>query len=275
MANIQIKDANGDIKYLKMTGVGSDGDPYIPVQDVNIQDQTSKVKIQPFKNITNTTTLSIEAVPDEITITVASPAGFEIGKNLSIYCLGADTCYNATITNVAGNVVTLDTPLDFPYSVADATIAVGSIDLNIDGSSTSQIYSVRDGDPGIISAYDITRLMLTMETTLLPEFPMWGDIAAGLTNGLVLRKVYGDGTYQNIGNVKSNSELANFCYDMEIIEAAKFGINGVRARVTFAGQEKMGVTIRLNEGEDLQIIVQDNLSTLLNFRVTAQGHKVV
>ena len=60
-------------------------------------------------------------------------------------------------------------------------------------------------------------------------------------------------------------------YDLNIYEAAKQGANGFIARLTFAGQDKMGVAIRLAINEDMEIIVQDDLSSLLKLTVVAEG----
>ena len=45
-------------------------------------------------------------------------------------------------------------------------------------------------------------------------------------------------------------------------------------RFTLAGPSKVGVTIRLPIGEDLQLIVQDNLINVDNFGIIAEGHLV-
>ncbi len=49
------------------------------------------------------------------------------------------------------------------------------------------------------------------------------------------------------------------------------GINGFVSRLTFSGQEKLGVVTRLELGEDIELIVQDNLSTLISLEVVAEG----
>lgn len=47
-------------------------------------------------------------------------------------------------------------------------------------------------------------------------------------------------------------------------------------RRSFAGQDKNGVVIRLNgdQGDEFQVIVQDNLTGLTHFRTVVQGHVV-
>ena len=44
--------------------------------------------------------------------------------------------------------------------------------------------------------------------------------------------------------------------------------------MTFAGQDKIGVTLRIKGGEDLQFLIQDNLLTIDEFSIVAEGHVV-
>jgi hypothetical protein len=41
--------------------------------------------------------------------------------------------------------------------------------------------------------------------------------------------------------------------------------------MTFGGEEKMGTVVRVGPGEDLEWVVQDDLSSLLNFQNVAEG----
>ena len=52
------------------------------------------------------------------------------------------------------------------------------------------------------------------------------------------------------------------------------GVDGFTARMTFAGQNKVGVAIRLPIGEDLEFIIQDDLTNIVTYEVVAEGHIV-
>ena len=95
-----------------------------------------------------------------------------------------------------------------------------------------------------------------------------------LTNGIVLRVT--NGSYNNIFNAKANGDLAIRSGDMYYVEADKFGVYGYRTRRTFSGQDKNGVTIRLDgdHGDRLGIIIQDDLTDLSEFKTCVQGHVV-
>lgn len=244
-------------------------------RDVNIQDQVTPPLIVPFNKTTNTTTLSAATAIDDRTITVAATTGFVDGAFVTISSIGDNRYYiGRQIGAPVGNVITVDTPLDFAYPIG-ATAATGAIYLNVNGSVTPQVFSIRASDPGIPVTIDITRIIFQCTTATAVDLSKFGDIAGGLVNGLVLRRV--DGTTTNIFNVKTNGELAAIMYDFTIYQGTNpvQGVDGFLGRITFAGQEKMGVAIRLGTGEDLEVIVQDNLSTLTEFLMIAEGHVVI
>jgi hypothetical protein len=116
--------------------------------------------------------------------------------------------------------------------------------------------------------------MFHCHTTGAVDLSKFGDIAGGITNGIVMRKV--DGTYRNIFNVKTNGEMAGIMFDFDILSAQNVnqGQNGFNGRLTFAGQSKVGVTIRLAPGEDLQLLVRDDLTDLDLLEIVAEGHEV-
>jgi len=266
LRNVYITDAD--------TGVTGVVDPN-QGQAVNLQDQTSPILIVPFHTTTNSTTLATSATAiDDMSFNVASTTGFVAGAYVTIYSTTSDRWYQGhQVGAVAGSTVTIDTPIDFTFQIGDK-VSVGSSDLAVDGSSTSVTYTLRDPAPvGLDITGDITRIILVMECASACSWAEFGDLAA-LTNGLVLRRV--DGVTQNIFNVKSNKDLANIMYDMDILVAAGPAlVDGVKGRLTFGGQNKLGVVVRLAEGEDLEIIIQDNLSALTTFQIYAEGHIVV
>ena len=105
------------------------------------------------------------------------------------------------------------------------------------------------------------------DTTLFP-------CPGGLTNGIVLRVV--NGRTWNIWDVHLNAEFANLAYDYQTFLATNpaQGVNGLAVRYTFAGQDKHGVAVRLEPGDSLQLVIQDDLSDLVSFRIIAEGHIV-
>lgn len=239
---------------------------------VNIQDQVTDPLDLFFVQLNGSvTTLAADAVIDDITINVTNVTG-NIVPGTYLGLSGSNKFYFGEVLSVSGNLVTLDTPLDQNYTTGEAVIPT-TRDLAVDGSTTTQTFFVGTGGPNSEFVFDITRIMIHMETSGTPDLSTFGDLTA-LTNGIVLRKT--DGVNKNIFNVKSNGEMRNLCYDMQVDSASNpaQGQNGVGFRYTFAGQDKHGVAVRLEPGDELQLIIQDDLSGITQFRVIAEGHVV-
>ena len=243
--------------------------------DVYIQDQTTDPVIAKFNMVHNATTLATATAIDDVTLTVTSPTGFASGNYLIMYSNVTDKFMTAYILDVTGSVVTIDTPIDSVFPVG-SIVAAAVTNMNVDGSSTHKYFGLRGtNQPDPINVYfDVTRIIFSCTSTNAVDLSKFADIAGGITNGLVLRKK--NGTYKNIFNLKTNQEIAGIMFDFTPYAATNpvQGQNGFVSRLTFAGQEKIGVVIRLAPGEDLEFIVQDNLSTITKFEVMAEGHIV-
>jgi len=236
---------------------------------VNIQDQHTRALDVFFSQVVGTpTTLTTDTIEDSYTISVTTGHGILVGDQLVIYDVAADRLFVGGVLASSTNVITLDTPINFTYHSSHSVVVRSTKELNVDGSTTRQVFQVA---PPIQSDIDITRIMFQMTTTDFPEMNKFGDLTA-LTRGLVLRVV--NGIKVNYFNVKSNGELVNLMYDVNFYEAAKHGVNGLGGRMTYAGAGKHGVTIRLKQGDALQVIIQDDLSSLVSFKMIAAGHIV-
>ena len=95
-----------------------------------------------------------------------------------------------------------------------------------------------------------------------------------LTYGIQVRKNITGGDYVNYWNAKFNGEIALVCYDFTYASKAPAGSFGLRFRNSYGGQAKHGVTIRLDPGDTLEVLVQDDLTDLEEFHMMAQGHLV-
>jgi hypothetical protein len=240
--------------------------------DINIQDQHTRPVIAKMSTLDNEDTLASASAIDDLVITVVDGTGFLVGQYLSIFDIVSNRFYLGTILVVATNDLTLDTPIDFPYPIG-SFVTGGITDMAVDGSSTPVIFGLRNTDQSIGDTFDVTRLIFTVLTATVPAFDEFGDLTA-LTNGIVLRKK--DGTYWNIFNLKTNGELGGIMYDLSLADPINpnQGQNGFIARLTFAGQSKVGVTLRLAPGEDLQLLVQDALQGLTLLEIVVEGHIV-
>jgi hypothetical protein len=240
---------------------------------VNIQDQTTPPLDIFFVQLNGSiTTLAEDSFIDNQTINVTnrSASGIDVGTYLGLSGVNGGRFYFGEVLSVSGDLVTLDTPLDFNYT-ANANVVPTTRDLNVDGSLTPQIFFVGVGGAGSDLEFDITRIMIKCITDTAPTLDRFCD-QTSLTNGIILRRV--DGDARNIWNVKNNGELGHLAYDYQPYLATNPGQtqNGALFRYSFAGQDKHGVAVRIKPGDELQIIIQDDLSGIDLFRVVAEGH---
>lgn len=242
------------------------GDP--TGKDTFDQDQFSTiVDLYMHEHIGSPITITSPTALDDTVLTVLAGHGAVAGN---LVCIKeSERFYQGEILSVTATTITLDTPLDYAFTVG-AICTATSKELAVNGAVTTQVFHVR---PNTGVKWDITRMIFFIEGTGAMDNGKFGDIAA-LTNGIVVRKK--DGTYKNIFNIKSNGDFATRAYDITYDAKAPAGTTAVRVRRTFSGKDKNGVVIRLNGdvADDLEILVRDNLAGLVSFNVIVQGHLV-
>ena len=257
-------------KALAVTGGGQ-------ALDVALQDQTTDAIIAYFNQVHNSTTLAV-AVPDITTnpriITVVSATGIVIGSYIILF--DADSLRFSTFFVIAVNGVniTLDSPIDFEYPIG-TNVDVAIVDMSVNGSVTPQVFGLRGigAPPGIELSFDVTRVIFSCIADSPVDLSLFANITA-LTNGLLMRSR--NGRVKNVFNVKDNREIAGIMFDFAVTSALNpaQGEDGFIGRLTFGGQSKIGVVIRLPIGEDLEVWVQDNLLAITDLRIIAEGHIV-
>lgn len=235
--------------------------------DVYIQDQTSDIIDLYVTRFINSLTLATTCLVDSLSITVTDASAVTAGNYISIQ--QDDRFYQGKILSKNVNVLNLDTPIDYPFTPS-AGIQEKSRELNVDGSVTTQIANIRPL-PGIVG--DITRIIFVITDNVEMDDSKFGGIPA-LTKGIVLRRK--NGHNHSIFNAKTNSDIIARCSSSNYSSkapAGEFGFNAIRE---FNGQDRNGVVIRLDGsiGDELQILIQDNLTDLTSFHVIVQGHLV-
>ena len=239
--------------------------------DVNIQDQHTRALDLNFAlSIATPTDLSVATAIGDYTATLTSVTGFVDGALIQINHNG--TFYRGhQVGAPAGNVITLDTPIGEVFDIGDVVLGL-THDMDVDGSSTPVGFQI--GPIGDDIEVDITRITAYLQGATAMDDAKFGNLPA-LTTGCILRR-YNDLTsdYTNYWNIKTNADMALLGYDFVYTPAAPAGSNGARWRLTYGGQDKHGVTIRLLNSDYLEFLVQDDLTTLEVFSVMAQGHLV-
>lgn len=245
----------------------------MPVETLE-QDNTSPPIVFSMNRVLFETTLAEDAAIDDDRVIVTDATGIQIGDIVVFINVAGNRYGFATVLNISGTLLILDTPLDFDFMAGDGCTA-RTIDMNIDGSAAPVTFSVRgDITIDIPVRIDISRILITVFCSNPPTLATFGDLAA-LAKGIVLRRR--NGYYNNIVNLKSNGDIAGIAFDFDTYLATNpaQGQNGFTCRLTFNGQNKMGVVIRLGPGEDLECIIQDDLSSLERFRIVVEGHVAV
>lgn len=244
---------------------------------VIIQDQTSPVVIVPMLLPLQSTTLTATAVFNTYTLTIADATGMVAGNLFRIIDPVNNRFFQGTILNIVGvtpATITTDAPLDFAYA-SGSEFATGELNMNVDGSVTPQVFKFRIGQTSIPAVADVTRMIMICETENAVDLNKFGDIVDGLTRGIMFRA--SNGIVQNIFTVRTNNGLAGIAYDFTVFSASNpaQGINGFAMRLTFNGQEKLGVALRTGQDDNLEMWIQDDLTSLVSLRVVLEGHGVV
>ena len=240
-------------------------------QEVLLVDQTADVVILNLVDIQASTTLASAVSADSYEIEVADPTGFSVGDQVRIIEVAQGYYHVAQILGLTGSIATMDTPLVRSYG-AGSSCTCSNKNINVDGSVTPMSYKLRTGAPSISNPIEITRIMfqcITTDTVTLNEF---GNIPA-LEKGIVIRYTDANGP-KNLFNVKTNGELAAISYDLSVFSSGFFGTGtgGFASRITFAGQNKMGVVLRIPQDGNLEALVQDDLTGISSLQIIAEGH---
>lgn len=260
---VALKDKNG--LELEMFEDGS-----VPVRSVP---QSTPSIILPFVLIVGTTTLAAAAIVNNYTVTVTSAVGMVIGQHFRIIDDTADKFYFGEITDIAGTTITVDNQIDFAYE-SGAEITFSDKNLNVDGSGTPVIFKARTGNLSIPSVVNITRILFTCIADTKVSLPLFGDLPK-LIRGLALRIVRPT-SQKNILNVKSNEEIVNLAFDFTVFQSVNpaQGVDGFSTRLTFGGESKMGTVLQMAQDDNLEFLVQDDLTDLISLIVTFEGNIV-
>jgi hypothetical protein len=222
-----------------------------------------------FGRLDNFTTLTTQANPEDITVVLSDTTGFVDGTIVGIFsALDSTVFYLGTQLGApVGSTIILDTPIDRVLQIGSSVAGVRA-NMNVDGSITPQRFQVGPVGPGSTQNVDVAILMGSMLATTAMDDSLFGNIAA-LTRGVVLRKH--NTNIQNIWNVKTNGELALLCFDLRYNDKAGGGKFGLDFRNAYATGQGHGAVIRLEPGDFLEIIIQDDLTGLDSFKMLAQG----
>ena len=238
---------------------------------VNVQDQTSRsLNLQFIKSaLVSPTTLTADVAVEDNTITISDTTGFVSGNIVGIFSGTGLFYFGRQIGAPSGSTITLDTPIDRVFTAATSGVISATYNMAVDGSSTTQIFQIW---PSAYTDIDITNIVGYMQDTSPMDDSLFGSITS-LTYGLVIRK--NNGVIDNLATLKNNGEIAEYCKTkFYYTDKAPSGSYGARFVKEFSGQQNNGVAIRLEKGDILESLVQDDLTNLDIFRMMAIGHYI-
>jgi len=150
----------------------------------------------------------------------------------------------------------------------------GDTNMNVDGSSTPVIFRVK---PDVGEALNLSRIMIYVQDSGTMDAVKWGN-GIVMSTGIEFRQKQGSTTTNILGfNVLSSGEMTSVCHD---ITHEKFGSGDefISWRWTFT---KAGLFLKTQgsgrrtsegEGDEFQVVINDNFSGLEAMYVMAQGY---
>jgi hypothetical protein len=245
--------------------VGPTGSVGVPIF---IQDQTTFPLDLWFLERLSATTTAADTTLGGVTFTATTGHGIVNGNVIEIN--NTVTFIQAIVTGVATDVITLDQPINHVYP-SGSQLIVSNRGMNVVGTPASpRVFSIA---PEAGQRGDFTRVLKAVTDATAMDFSTFGGVAT-LANGCVFRLKIEGGDFFNLFNWKNNGEFIIRGFDHEFQTKVGGGSHSFTARSTWAGQDKRGVALRVDGSrlEELQVLVQDDLTGLTSFNMVAQGH---
>lgn len=238
------------------------------ISGINIfpKDNTSPIVDFFLCSNVDTFTLSAPMVVDSNIINVTGGHGILVGDCLT---LQEDIHFSQfVVLAINVNAITVDSPIDFAYSTG-ITHKSGLRDMAVDGSSAPVIFELAP-IPGI--SWHISRMFFSVSSINKMDFTKFGSIAP-LVNGCLLR--IKNGNTHNVFNWKTNGAIITRGSSHDFVSKEGGGEHAFVAESAFSGQAKRGAAVRVSgdDGDAIQVVIQDDLSSLGSVSVVVQGHQ--
>lgn len=231
--------------------------------DVLLQDPENVSVNYYFYQLKGTTKPTQSYTTGSSVINVVSPTG-AIQYNV-INIKTPTKFYQGLIKTISGNNITINPKLNFDITT-DTIIEFGDYNMNKNGSVTPIEYILE-------TPTNASWHLKTMNFSILDQTEMddakFGGITA-LTNGISLEKE--DGITEHYWLVYSNGGFEEQGYTTKYSSKAPAGYYGFNGRKDI--MEVNGTIVKLENGEKLKLIVNDDLTGLNKMTFTVNGHIV-
>jgi hypothetical protein len=266
MSTIIVRDANLNLKYMDVSGEGTQSNPYRAVQDVHIQDQVTRTFRRYFMTEDKTDiTLTNLITKGQSVINVSSGHGFTAIDGEYLLLQNGDYSQQSKVVQVNSNAITIECPVGFNIPILGTLITRGNINVNVDGSVTPKSFFCRIGETA--KATDIQRLMIVASHTNQGDLSKYMGISA-IQNGSTLcycnDEDFGFGTFRN------NEDLIESGFCCNFVDNAPGGAYGTALELDI--RNVYTSIFRLYDNEhSLRFMVRDNLSALANHKIIGFG----
>ncbi|OYT15315.1 MAG: hypothetical protein B7C24_13705 [Bacteroidetes bacterium 4572_77] len=247
-----------DLDQLDFTGAGT-----IPVSEVYVDYKSQLPADYYIYNIQATPSISSNASIDDEVLTVTSSTGVVAGNVITIY--EGTVMFQSLVTATTATTISIGSPLDFAFTTA-ATVETGLWNMNVDGSSTTQIFKIK---APIGTSLHVHVFSLTMLDSTAMDDGKFGGITQ-LTNGMVGRFV--NGMTKNLALIVNNIGFYEAGFNTEYSSKAPAGQYGFRAKRQMADVNGTVMLINGVDGDEFQIHIRDDLTDLDQFACTISGH---
>lgn len=214
-----------------------------------------------YQTIATPTISATATIGDEV-ITVISSTGVVANHAITFY--EGSNMFQSLVTGTTATTISLASPIDFAYT-ASALVEAGLWSMNVNGSVTTQIFSIKAPPTGSICAHTINFTML--DATDMDDGKFGG--MAALTHGILFRFI--NGLTKNLAVIVNNIGFWEIGFITEYSSKAPAGQYGFKGRRNVP--QINGVVIKINSGGDseFQIHIRDDLTTLDLFTSTING----
>lgn len=208
---------------------------------------------------------------DDFSLLTEPSSGIIAGDYIRLYESVEDKVYYGSVVSVSEesgyDEIEMDTDSNFTYKPSTTTCSVRKKDLAVNASPVIPQRFIIENITN--TSIEITRIMFQITCSTAIDFSKFGNLSA-LIYGVQCRTINPE--YNNLFNVKTNGDLIGLMYDFTDYDAIPgLGTYGIGGRLTYGGDDKHDMLIKLHKNEKIEIIEKDNLSGLLSYKMSASG----
>lgn len=223
----------------------------------------------------SSTTITADITSQDTHINLTSVAGLVAGiskLHLSDMATSAHDHSMLLVTNIVGNLVTVNRPIDHDFSVAGTIVDVVNTNMAVAGTLAAPVSFILIPSPGEI--WHISSLNFSIIDNAAMDDSLFGSLPA-LTNGVVIRSVDSvNSVYESFSTWQANEDFGLDNFEVEYATKAPAGSYSFRGNMNV--HEGYGSIVRLANTSDetvyMEVLIQDDLSTQTSFTIKMHGH---